>query len=160
LALRLSNNQRGIPVPAGRLRKAAEEALSSLGAGSAEVGVVLTGDRAVRGLNRNWRGLDEATDVLSFPAFGGRASETLRRRIRSACEKARPGGPPVALGDVVISVPRALVQAGEIGHPLEDELARLIVHGLAHLAGYDHEAGPEEARLMRRVERSIVRRLP
>jgi probable rRNA maturation factor len=85
-----------------------------------EVTVLLTTDAALRKLNCSFRGKDQATDVLSFPAEGVGAEEIA--------------------GDLAISVPTALRQAVEQGHSLSTEIKVLILHGLLHLAGYDHEA--------------------
>lgn len=89
-----------------------------------QVTVLLTTDPAIRRLNRQFRGKNKATDVLSFPA-----------------EAAFPGMAAAAqiAGDLAISVPTALRQAAEQGHPLSTEVKVLILHGLLHLAGYDHE---------------------
>jgi probable rRNA maturation factor len=86
---------------------------------SGDVAVLLTGDQAIRTLNRKYRRIDKATDVLSFPA----------------ADIAQ--GP---VGDLVISLETALRQAGERGHSLEMEIKVLLLHGLLHLSGYDHEA--------------------
>jgi len=85
-----------------------------------EVTVLLTTDAAMRKLNRRFRGKNKATDVLSFPAEG-------------------PGTEEIA-GDLAISVTTAMSQAREQGHSLSVEIKVLILHGLLHLAGYDHEA--------------------
>jgi probable rRNA maturation factor len=84
-----------------------------------QVTVLLTTDAAIRKLNRQFRGKNKATDVLSFPAEG-------------------PGAHGIA-GDLAISVTTALKQAADQGHPLATEIKVLILHGLLHLAGYDHE---------------------
>ncbi len=97
----------------------------------------------MRTLNRRYRGKDRTTDVLSFPMREG-AFADLR---------------PELLGDIVISVPAAERQAKEAGHSLIREIERLLVHGLLHLLGYDHERGPAAARRMRRREREILERL-
>jgi probable rRNA maturation factor len=131
------------------LRKAAGEALSLLGLTDAEVSVLVTGDRKMRTLNRCFRGKDDTTDVLSFPAG---PVEGIRRRQCAA-------GPPAVLGDVVISAPRAMAQADRHGHTFERELVFLLVHGILHLAGYDHEKGPSEDRAMRRKQREFMARL-
>jgi probable rRNA maturation factor len=83
-----------------------------------EVSVLLTGDEAIRALNHKYRRKDKATDVLSFPA----------------AEMAEG-----VAGDLVISLETALMQAEERGHTLEMEIKVLLLHGLLHLAGYDHE---------------------
>ena len=86
-----------------------------------EVSVLLTTDRAIRRLNRDFRGKDKATDVLSFPAEAGFVDASIA-------------------GDLAISVPTARKQAAAQGHALRVELKVLLLHGLLHLAGYDHEA--------------------
>ena len=102
-----------------------------------QVSVLLTTDTAVRRLNRQFRGKNKATDVLSFPAGDG------------------PGAEGVA-GDLAISVPTAAKQSGQQGHALGVEIKVLILHGLLHLAGYDHEA--DEGQMARR-ERVLRARL-
>lgn len=89
-----------------------------------EISVLLSGDEAIRKLNRRFRKKDKATDVLSFPAPEPFGSE---------------GAAAALAGDLAISVETALRQAGEAGHALEIELKILLLHGLLHLAGYDHE---------------------
>ena len=100
-----------------------------------EVSALLTGDRAIRKLNRQYRRKDAATDVLSFPALATAQG---------------------VAGDLVISVETALRQAEERGHPLEMEIKLLLLHGLLHLAGYDHEA---DDGAMRRKEIRLRREL-
>lgn len=102
---------------------------------------MFTGDRAMRSLNRDYRGKDGITDVLSFSLREGRFS-----RIQ-----------PSFLGDIVISAPVAVRQARESGHSLRREIERLLVHGVLHLAGYDHERGGKEAARMRRKELQLLR---
>jgi probable rRNA maturation factor len=101
-----------------------------------QVSVLLTTDRKIRQLNRDFRGKDKATDVLSFPA-------------------ARTAGEEVA-GDLAVSVPTALRQAREQGHALGVELKVLVLHGLLHLAGFDHERDSGE---MARRERLLREKL-
>jgi probable rRNA maturation factor len=108
-----------------------------MGRPEAELSVLLTSDRAVRALNRRWRGVDRSTDVLSFPL-----SEP-------------PGMGPV-LGDVVLSMDTAARRARAEGRQLAEELERYLVHGLLHLLGYDHDS-PREARRMARREEDLVR---
>jgi probable rRNA maturation factor len=105
---------------------------------SGQVTVLLTTDEAVRKLNRQFRGKNKATDVLSFPAesFPGPAAEKIA-------------------GDVAISVPTALDQAVEQGHSLSTEVKVLILHGLLHLAGYDHEA--DKGKMARREQQLRAR---
>ncbi len=116
----------------GRFVSAAQEAVRLKG----QVTVLLTTDEAIRKLNRQFRGKNTATDVLSFPAEG-------------------PGSEEIA-GDLAISVTTALGQAVEQGHSLSTEIKVLILHGLLHLAGYDHEA--DNGKMARR-ERLVRARL-
>ena len=105
--------------------------------------MVITDDEEVRALNRQYRGVDRGTDVLSFSQLegeGGVMGQAL-------------------LGDVVISWERAVEQGEESGHGTREELRRLLVHGILHLVGYDHEEkGPEEARRMKEMEDKLLRR--
>jgi len=113
------------------------EAIEAIELGG-EVSVLLTGDEAIRKLNRQYRHKDAATDVLSFPAAA--IAEGIA-------------------GDLVISVETAVRQEDERDHPLEMEIKLLLLHGLLHLAGYDHEADDgamrrKEMRLRRELELS------
>jgi probable rRNA maturation factor len=124
----------------GRWRKFAEKALGEIGAEREGATIVFVSDRAVRDLNRRFRGRDQATDVLSFPAE------------RAAFEKPEE----VNLGDVVVSVERAAAQSVEHGLEFEEEVGQLILHGLLHLCGYDHETDGGE---MNALELRLRRRL-
>lgn len=108
----------------------------------------------MRRLNREYRGIDRTTDVLSFPMneFKGGLLE-----YRKACDKARAGGMVLPLGDVVIDPAKAAAQAADIGHTLRAEIRRLLAHGILHLIGYDHELGASETRRMRRMESALVK---
>jgi probable rRNA maturation factor len=97
----------------------------------------------MRTLNRRYRGKDETTDVLSFSLREGRFASIQ----------------PDMLGDIVISIPVAARQARKEGHSIAREIDRLLVHGLAHLLGYDHERGPREARRMARKELALLKGL-
>ena len=123
------------------LSRTAESILASVGESDAELSLELVGDRRMRRLNRLYRKKDRTTDVLAFPM----------RESHNPC--------PALLGDVVISVPTAIRQAKEAGRSVGDELAALLVHGVLHLCGYDHERSAREALRMRRRETAIVKRL-
>lgn len=103
-----------------------------------EMSVLLADDAALRALNRDWRGKDQATNVLSFPA-GAPAAE----------------GAPLLLGDVALAYETVAREAAEQGKSLTDHLRHLLVHGVLHLLGHDHEA-EEEAERMESLERSIL----
>jgi probable rRNA maturation factor len=117
------------------LRGVVSRVLAAEGVSKAGVGVAITGDVAVRDLNRRYRGEDALTDVLSF-ALRDDAGEFIL-----------PPDASPRLGDVVVSFPAARRQAKEAGHSLELELALLLVHGLLHLLGYDH-ATDDQKRVM------------
>jgi len=107
--------------------------------------LTLTGDAHLREYNRRYRGLDEPTDVLAFAA-----QEAPRDQRFQA-----PPGTEHWLGDIVISLPRARRQAREAGHPINDEVRLLAVHGFLHLLGYDH-AEPEEEAAMSAISNRIL----
>ncbi|HZU07861.1 MAG TPA: rRNA maturation RNase YbeY [Chloroflexota bacterium] len=113
------------------------------------VDVRITDDAGIQALNRAHRGVDAPTDVLSFPLQPFAQGAPVPERF------AQPAGMPVHLGDIVLSWPRAVAQAAEYGHPVEREAAYLLVHGLLHLLGYDHEA-PADAQVMRAREEAVL----
>ena len=123
-----------------------------------EVDVLVTSSAALRRLNLRFRGKDKATDVLSFPHHDGkihhRGTETRRNPFSKSSVPPCLCGPSCSAGDIAISAEMAAGNARRLGHSAADELKVLILHGLLHLAGYDHEtdAGAmarKEARLRR-----------
>lgn len=114
--------------------------LDAVGESNAELHIELIGDHRMQRLNREYRGKNVPTDVLAFS------------------QREAPGRRSSLLGDVVISVHAALRQANARHHSVDEELAVLLIHGILHLCGYDHERGEPEARRMRRRE-LILRRL-
>ena len=122
-----------------RLDRLARSILSDIGEASAELGILFVGDQRMRSLNRQYRGKDRTTDVLAFA-------------MREA-----PHSSAGLLGDVVIAVPTAVRQAKQGQRSLNEELTVLLVHGILHLCGYDHERSEKEARRMYRRERMILR---
>jgi len=113
----------------------------------AEVGIAVTGDETVRDLNRRYLGIDAPTDVLSFGHEAATGSFVT------------PPDGVLRLGEVVLSYPTAERQAREAGHDVQDEAAHLLVHGLLHLLGYDHE-DPEDERRMRAREEGLLQGEP
>lgn len=127
-------------VDEGELRRIVAEVLRREGVeAGTELAIVLTDDKGIRDLNRDFRGVDEPTDVL---AFG-----TVDEFGFVAPEEAMP-----YLGDIVISYPRAVAQAKEAGHPVGKELALLVIHGVLHLLGYEDETEEGRARMWARQE--------
>ena len=101
--------------------------------------ILLTDDATMRELNRQFLGVDEPTDVLSFPDETGDFIQGIEV--------------PRLLGDIAIALPLAAEQARGLGHPLDAEVAHLLTHGILHLCGYDHvEGGDDEARMRAREE--------
>jgi probable rRNA maturation factor len=132
-------------------RRIVEETLKAQGVSpSAEMGLVITDQARVQELNRTYRGEDRPTDVLAFYM----TSEEEKQGVASERFVVAPDG-KLHLGEVIISYPQAVIQAQERGHSVAKELAILIIHGVLHLLGYDHER-PEQKREMAAREQAIL----
>lgn len=141
----ISIRTRGLRADRDAIRRLVRRCLDAEGAPAGRgAGIVLAGDQLVRKLNREWRGLDRTTDVLSFPLEQG---PPLPPGVEEEREDA-------LIGEVIVSMPVCRAQAGEAGTGEGVELVRLLIHGLMHLMGHDHE-DPEEARRMRGRERAL-----
>ena len=140
MVIEVVNRQRKVPLDCDVWRAFVVKALKVAPAKGASVTVAFVSDRVMRGLNNRWRGKRGTTDVLSFPA-GWEEFEKVEG---------------VTLGDVVISVEQAARQAAEHGLSFENEVEQLILHGVLHLCGYDHETDSGE---MNRLEVRLRRRL-
>lgn len=149
MSVLLSSRLRNRRLRLSRWQSLAERVLTAAGAARADLSLLLVGDRFMRRLNRLYRRKDRTTDVLAFPV----RKHSVRPAPRAPCPA------PALLGDIVISLPRAERQAVQAGHALEREMAALMIHGLLHLLGYDHERSAREARRMSRRERAIARAL-
>lgn len=115
----------------------------------AELSVTVTDNEGIRELNREYRNIDRATDVLSFPLYdGGEIDES------DVVE-----GEPLGIGDIVLSLERADEQAKEYGHSFEREVAFLCVHSVLHLLGYDHELGEAEEKDMFARQEAILTKM-
>jgi probable rRNA maturation factor len=132
-----------------QLRKLVEpavrSALAEAGAtaeATAELSVMFSDDAHVQRLNADWRGMDKPTNVLSFPAFPTKAGDPL----------------PPMLGDIVLAAETVAREAGLESKPLEHHMAHLVIHGVLHLIGYDHETD-DEAEEMEAIERRALARL-
>ncbi len=133
---------RGSRVDLDRLRQRAKAVLSALGQSRSQLSIALVDDPQIAELNGQWRDQPRSTDVLSFSLVEGDFADH------------RAG----MLGDVVISVETAAAQAAELHRGLDDRVARLLIHGVLHLIGHDHE-DDEEAHAMVLEERRIWRAL-
>jgi rRNA maturation RNase YbeY len=123
--------------PTAELRRIAAELLALLNQKRAELSVALVGDKEMRPLNARYRGKDRTTDVLSFFVTD------------------QPKAPPRLLGDVIISVEQARRQAKAREQTLKREMATLLIHGVLHLLGYDHERSERQAKKMFALERKL-----
>ena len=115
--------------------------------GSAEISVKFVNDEEIQALNKEYRNIDKATDVLSFP-LGENGEYDLNNDTGA-----------YMLGDIVISIDHAIAQAETYGHTLEREIGFLTVHSMLHLLGYDHENGGLEAVRMREKEETALTQL-
>lgn len=122
---------------AARVLSLAASRMSAAG----EAAILLTDDVEMRALNKQWRGLDKATDVLSFPGEGPEIP-----------------GQPQYLGDIAIGYDTARRDAESMGRPFEAHMAHLLIHGFLHLLGYDH-IEPEDAKVMEPLEVELLARL-
>lgn len=136
----LISNVQAIPLDEAFVRHVAETVLAAEGESDSEVSIHLTDDEEIQQLNRTYRQVDEPTDVLAFAMREGSDGEVN----------------PSLLGDVVVSVETAQRQAIK-GH-FQRELALLVIHGILHLLGYDHES-PEDAAVMEAKQRQLLRRI-
>jgi len=134
------NRQRSRSVNAKQWREFGERALRAIDSSKQTATIVLVSDAAIRKLNRQFRGQDEVTDVLSFP----NQPEPFEAENQSQ------------LGEIVISIQRAAVQAKQNGLTFSNEVEQLILHGLLHLCGYDHETDDGE---MNRLELKLRKKL-
>lgn len=149
MELRINQKKRPDPSVLAAMHHAAALALERehLDSSAAEVSLTFVSAEEIRRLNRECRGMDRVTDVLSFPQFDD-VAQMQHLKV--------PG--PLLLGDVVICVSRAEEQAVEYGHSIERELVYLFVHSLFHLLGYDHME-PDQKQSMRQAEEDIMHRL-
>ena len=129
------NRQRRLQIETRTWSTFATKALAAIGKGESSATVAFVSDKKIRELNRQFRGIDKATDVLSFPSDGPDESD---------------------LGDIAVSIDTAAAQAKENGLKLDEEIAQLILHGLLHLSGYDHETDNGE---MNRLELRLRKKL-
>jgi probable rRNA maturation factor len=139
----LRNATRKHRIGARRIARSARALLVAIGRPDATLSLTFVGDAAMRRLNREHRGKDRTTDVLSFPMYEPFAVP----------KRARAGEPELMLGDIIISVDVAVRQAAAYAATLDAEIERLLVHGVLHLLGHDHEEAGERARMVREERR-------
>jgi len=137
----IKNQQEIIPVEAKKIRKAAERILASLRISGYELSVLLLDNKGIRAVNKKYLNRNRPTNVISFSLTEGEFGNIN----------------PHVLGDVVISVEKALEQAETRGTSLEEELTFLLIHGVLHLVGYDHEGKRDERSKMEEKEKEVYR---
>ena len=131
------------------LRRLVKETIAAHGVeGEVELSLLVTDDATVHELNKKYRGVDRTTDVLSFALEADKRSDASAGFIM-------PPGEVVQLGEVIVSYPKAAEQAAERNLAVEDELALLVVHGVLHLLGYDHDK-PAREREMKSLEQRVL----
>ena len=147
----ITNRQKDVKIPTGvrlLIRRCCNAALAYEGfPNDAEVSVSLVNNTQIHELNAQFRNIDRPTDVLSFP-LGENGEYDLNEETGA-----------MMLGDIVISVPKAMEQAELYGHSLQREIGFLTVHSMLHLLGYDHEGDNLEALRMREKEEAVMKRL-
>jgi probable rRNA maturation factor len=135
-----------LPLTHSRLEELVQSILArELGPGEYALGLHVVDDDEIRALNKQHRGKDAHTDVLSFPLHDPNGMRFVL-----------PPGAPANLGDVVISLPRVHDQAQDFGHSVERELAYLVAHGVLHLLGYDHEEEADRRRMRQQEEAALA----
>jgi rRNA maturation RNase YbeY len=140
MPLTIQNRQRTLRIHTPTVRRRLLQALEYLGCADQELSVVFAGDRLLRTLNRTYRHKDRPTNVLAFP--------------QQPLETTAPATP--LLGDVVVSLPTAAREAQALQQSLEERVLYLLIHGLLHLLGYDHEQSAAERRRMEAREHDIL----
>ena len=147
----IANDQKEVKIPTGvrmLVRRCCHAVLVQENfEGSAEISVTFVDDARIQELNKQHRNIDKATDVLSFPLG------------ENGVYDINPETGAKMLGDIVISMERAVAQAEEYGHPLQREVAFLTVHSMLHLLGYDHVNGGLEAVHMCEKEEAVLTQL-
>jgi probable rRNA maturation factor len=143
----IKNRQRLLKPNQQRTASLLRKALRLLGLHKAEISVLFVNDKRMRILNRRYRGIDGTTDVLSFPQ-----NELISPNSGRLT-------PDIVLGDIVISLPKTKKQAGENGLAFHQELKRLLIHGLLHLTGYDHEINRYQENKMREKTKELLDKL-
>lgn len=143
MALFFQNRQRTVAIQTARVRRQVERIMAYLQCPDAELSVVFLSDQRMRDLNRLYRQKDRPTNVLAFP------------------QQDAPQGPDTTavLGDVVVALPTAAREAQVLRQALEDRVVYLILHGLLHLLGYDHERSVADRRRMTALETKVLQHL-
>lgn len=156
MAIHIKNLQSSTDLNLRRVRKDLAVALSLLGREEAELSILFVGSAKMKQLNLRYRGNPKETDVLSFPMEDAQSSlQHPANRTHHTSSLM-----PTLLGDIVISVPKTVEQARAYGTAFSEELLRLLIHGLLHLLGYDHEKTRYQKMRMEKKEKEIFDAIP
>ena len=143
----IKNRQRLLKVNQRKTASFLRKALQTLRLHKAELSILFVNDDRMKSLNRQYRGIDRTTDVLSFPQEDTVSFRDLKPES------------DIVLGDIVINLHKAKRQAEENGLSFNEEMKRLLVHGLLHLLGYDHEKGRHAERKMKEKSKRLLEEL-
>ena len=143
MAIAIQNRQRVVKMQTATVKRKLQQAMAYLGCADSELSIVFVNDQLIRTLNRDYRQQDRSTNVLAFPqtmAHANMPASTL-------------------LGDVIVSLPTAAREAHFLQQSLEERVTFLLIHGLLHLLGYDHEQSPTQRHRMEALEVEVMRHL-
>jgi probable rRNA maturation factor len=140
----ISNNQASHRLPVRKIRKTAQDVLNASGNPDAELSLLITDDSEITRYNQQYLGRKGPTNVIAFPMTEGEFA----------------GITPGLLGDVVISVDTAFREARDMGITLRERFTQLLIHGILHLLGYDHETSDRQARQMDRRAEELIKAIP
>jgi probable rRNA maturation factor len=143
MAICIHNRQRTVPIHTAAVKKSVLQMMVYLGCSEQEISVVFGNDRLLQELNRTYRNKDRPTNVLAFPqspTYAGEPASTM-------------------LGDVIVSLPTAAREAHALNQSLEERVIYLLLHGLLHLLGYEHEGSAARRRRMEALEQEVLAHL-
>ena len=156
MSLLIENRQNSIDIEEEFFEKVLQAALEVLDLNvGLEISLVLTDNKEIQELNREYRNMDKATDVLSFPLLDLDPYDR-DAWLSDLQANVTPENGEAVLGDIVISMEMARGQAEEYNHSIERETAFLFIHGLLHLLGYDHERSQADEQLMNELQEKIL----
>ncbi|MBU8848312.1 MAG: rRNA maturation RNase YbeY [Desulfobacterales bacterium] len=139
----LVDNQQEKRIPTDRISQKTKQILGALGCDAHEISIVITDNDQIQQLNKKYRGLDKPTNVLAFPMQEGQFADIT----------------PGLLGDVVISCETAQQEADKANLSLDERMSQLLIHGILHLIGFDHEASQKDAQKMEDKSLELLRKI-
>jgi probable rRNA maturation factor len=157
----IKNQQRLIKVDQHRIRRDLRKALHLLSLHKAEISVLFVNDKRMKILNSQYRGIERTTDVLSFPQHSPKEQKCRRSEVfnTGTSELQSFRASELLLGDIVINLHQAKRQAVEHNLTFNEELRLLLIHGLLHLVGHDHEKGGYDRRKMQKKTQKLLEKL-